>query len=188
MRFDILFIKNKILARTLGEYKNTYRSLAESPDFMDEKTLHFLSNKIDKICRRDIKSINKAFRLINRQRNKWIKAGSIDTEDEMYEFMSQIGLYEPNAEETLTAVQKQIEKAGSGQEGGENAAAEQENIPQENAEETAKEEGKDEENPDAREPEGESAQTETGEQGEGTPLSASETKVDERTAKIKTEK
>ena len=172
MKFDTLFIKNKLLVKTLEEYTKTYQSLYDTPDIMDDKTLHFLSRKIDKLCKKDIHSINKAFRLINRQRRKWIKAGTIDTEDEMFKFMYQIGLYNPeyiddgnsDDQEQETPEKEPSEPEEPAQE------CESEDKPESSTEETAK------------------VQPETGDKGGETFLSAKEYKAEKITAKIETEK
>ena len=95
-KFDIFFTKSKLLKKTIETWIETMGVVMDTDDVLDDKEREYIKKNISKFMHKDIKAMGTAFKLTNKKRKMWAKAGTINNNEEFIEFMYEIGLPIPN--------------------------------------------------------------------------------------------
>ena len=91
-RFDIFFIKNKLIGKALEEFYELMGKTLDTDDFIGPKTNTYIKGLAEAEFRRNLKAINKEFKIIQKSIRKAVKRGKIDYEKYLTNFLISVGI------------------------------------------------------------------------------------------------
>lgn len=92
IRVDFHYIKNKLLKQTFREWRETLEVLTGEDNVITDEVQATINKCISKQIKKDVKDINRTFKLINRRRKRLDKNGYICDEYEFDAYINELGI------------------------------------------------------------------------------------------------
>lgn len=92
IRVDFHYIKNKLLKQTFREWRETLEVLTGEDNVITDEVQATINKCVSKQIKKDVKDINRTFKLINRRRKRLNKNGYICDEYEFDTYINELGI------------------------------------------------------------------------------------------------
>lgn len=115
IRVDFHYIKKKLLKRTFREWRDTLEVLSGEENVITDEVRATINKCVSKQIRKDVKDIDRTFKLINRRRKQFDKLGQISDEYEFCAFMNELGINTGNyfngpSDDNLSEIESETEE------------------------------------------------------------------------------